>query len=67
LQIEVPIPQDRLAAPARRALKAAGFTSLEQLAKVREAELEKLHGIGPSALKTLRQALEEQGMSFQTG
>ncbi len=53
-----------LAAPARRALAAAGYTSLAQLAQVREAELRRLHGMGPKALAQLRQALAAQGRSF---
>jgi len=42
-----------LVAPARRALDAAGYVRLEQLASVSEAELAPLHGIGPNALKQL--------------
>jgi DNA-binding protein H-NS len=40
----------RIGAPARRALDAAGYTHLEQLAGITEAELAKLHGMGPKAL-----------------
>ncbi len=54
----------KLAAPAQRALAGAGFTRLEELAKVSEADLKKLHGIGPNALKKLRDALEAIGLSF---
>jgi hypothetical protein len=39
-----------LAAPARRALLGAGYTRLDQLAGVSEAELLRLHGMGPKAL-----------------
>jgi len=53
-----------LAAPARRALAGAGYVRLEQLARVREADLLKLHGIGPKALSLLRQALADRGLSF---
>lgn len=53
-----------LARPAQRALKAAGYTRLEQLASVTEADLLKLHGMGPKAIETLRQALAAQGMAF---
>ena len=53
-----------LAAPARRALAGAGYSRLEQLAKVSEAELKKLHGMGPKALGQLRQALSAKGLSF---
>ena len=36
-----------LAGPARRALAAAGYTRLEQLTQISEAELRRLHGMGP--------------------
>jgi len=53
-----------LAKPALRALANAGFTSLEQIAKVSEAELLKLHGMGPNAIGKLRLALESRGLTF---
>ena len=56
----------RLSAPARRALSGAGYTSLDQLAEVSESELRKLHGIGPTAMAALRDALHEHGLSFAT-
>ena len=56
-----------LAAPARRALSAAGYTRLDQLAQISESELAKLHGMGPRALAVLRAALHERGLSFQAG
>lgn len=56
-----------IAKPAQRALAAAGYTRLEQLANVREAELLKLHGMGPKAIDQLRQALAAQGLAFADG
>jgi DNA-directed RNA polymerase alpha subunit len=53
-----------LAKPALRALDAAGYTHLEQLTAVSEADLLKLHGMGPRAVETLRQALRARGMMF---
>lgn len=50
--------------PARRALEVAGYTTLKQLTKVSEAELGKLHGMGPKALRILRETLEAKGLSF---
>jgi len=50
--------------PARRALAAAGFAYLEQLAGVSEAELKKLHGMGPKALRALAEELQKRGLSF---
>jgi hypothetical protein len=53
-----------LSRPARRALIGAGYTRLEQLAGVREAEVLTLHGMGPKALDQLRSALAARGQSF---
>ena len=53
-----------LAQPALRALRAAGYTHLVQLTKVKEADLLKLHGMGPKAIGLLRRALEADGQSF---
>jgi len=60
-------PFPRLSAPAARALEAAGYTHLEQLTRVTEAELAQLHGMGPKALGILREALRAQGRSFKPG
>lgn len=54
----------KLAKPALRALNGAGFTQLEQLTTVSESDIAELHGIGKNALKSLRQALAEKGLSF---
>jgi uncharacterized protein YdhG (YjbR/CyaY superfamily) len=53
-----------LAQSAQRALANAGIDHLEQLAKVPEAEVQNLHGIGPNALRKLRDALTAHGLSF---
>jgi len=53
-----------IGAPATRALTAAGYTELSQLAGVPAAELAKLHGVGPKALRLLREALQDRGMSL---
>ena len=57
----------KLASPARRALAGAGYTHLEQLTRVSEVELGKLHGLGPNALAQLRRALTARGLSFANG
>ncbi|WP_340016261.1 RNA polymerase alpha subunit C-terminal domain-containing protein [Paenibacillus sp. FSL K6-1318] len=54
-----------LSAPARRALENEGIATLMQLAEYTEKEILKLHGIGPSAMPKLRNALEEEGLSFK--
>jgi hypothetical protein len=53
-----------IGAPATRALTAAGYTELGQLAGVPAAELGKLHGVGPKALRLLDEALRRHGMSL---
>jgi hypothetical protein len=53
-----------LAKPALRALHAAGYTSLDQLVTVTEADVRRLHGMGPKAIESLRAALEARGKSF---
>jgi hypothetical protein len=50
--------------PALRALTGAGYTKLEQLARAREADLRRLHGVGPKALRVLAAALSARGKSF---
>ena len=53
-----------IGAPATRALTAAGYTELSQLAGVPATELAKLHGVGPKALRLLQEALDDRGMSL---
>jgi hypothetical protein len=57
----------KLAAPARRALIGAGYTRLEHLTEVKESDVMKLHGMGPNAMRMLRNALKERGLSFRDG
>jgi len=63
---ELPLPAG-LAKPAQRALAAAGYVGLEQLTRVSEDEILKLHGMGPKALEQLRRALAAKGLSFAGG
>jgi hypothetical protein len=53
-----------LSRPARRALDRAGYARLEQLTGITEAEVLRLHGMGPKALDQLRGALAARGQSF---
>ncbi len=53
-----------IGAPATRALTAAGYTELAQLDGVPEARLRRLHGVGPRALRLLREALTARGLSL---
>jgi hypothetical protein len=57
----------KLAAPARRALAGAGYIRLEDLTKATGSEVMQLHGMGPNAMRALRTALEERGLSFREG
>ncbi len=57
----------KLAGPARRALSAAGYTRLDQLAQVSESDLAKLHGVGATAIAALREALDQRGLSLRAG
>jgi hypothetical protein len=54
-----------VAKPAQRALVAAGYARVDQLANAREADLAMLHGMGPKALDILRDALRQSGKSFR--
>jgi len=54
-----------LSAPARRALESKGIDSLKKLSSYSEADLLKLHGMGPSSLPTLKSVLKEKGLSFK--
>lgn len=54
----------KLAKPAQRALTNAGYVRLEQWTRVNEAELLKLHRMGPKALGQLREALQAKGWAF---
>ncbi|MCY9555091.1 DNA-binding protein [Paenibacillus apiarius] len=53
-----------LAKPALRTLTGAGYVRLEQFTKLSEAEVLRLHGMGPKALDQLRRALAAKGQSF---
>lgn len=53
-----------LSQPTLRAFAAAGYSSLDQFTKLTEAELLRLHGVGPKAIRILRAALAEQGKSL---
>ncbi|MET7969460.1 helix-hairpin-helix domain-containing protein [Micromonospora sp. NPDC005305] len=52
----------KIGAPATRALNAAGYTALRQLAGVPRAELARLHGMGPKALNIIEAALEQHNL-----
>lgn len=55
----------KTSAPAQRALESIGITTLRQLTDVTEAELLMLHGMGPKAVRILREELKAKGWSFR--
>ncbi|MDN7242694.1 DNA-binding protein [Planococcus sp. N028] len=61
--LETELPKG-IGKPAERALAAAGYKRLEQFTRVSEADILKLHGVGPKALELIRQALVEKGLAF---
>ena len=61
--MDIPLP--RIGQPAMRALAAISVTSIEQLTKFTEIEIAQLHGMGPKALKILRDELARNGLKFK--
>lgn len=57
-------PLPRIGAPATRALRAEGIWTLEQVRELSVAQLTGLHGVGPVAVRFLREALAERGWSL---
>lgn len=55
----------RLGGPARRTLENSGITTVQKLSTYTEKEILALHGMGPASLPKLREALQEQGLSFK--
>jgi hypothetical protein len=55
----------KLSAPALRALLNTKINKLSQLTKFTEAEILKLHGMGPATIPSLRAALKEKGLTFK--
>lgn len=58
-----PLPRS-IGAPATRALREVGVTTLEQVAGYSAAELAAMHGVGPIAIARLREAMAERGTGF---
>lgn len=55
----------KIGAPALRALTNSKIKSLKDLSQWSEAEIMDLHGIGPSALPRLKQALKKAKLTFK--
>jgi hypothetical protein len=60
-----PLPRS-IGAPATRALRAAGLTSLESLAMLTAGQLAAMHGVGPVAIARLREAMDDAGLALAT-
>ncbi len=56
----------KLAAPARRALEQNKITTLKKLSNYSELELLKIHGIGKTSLKPLKNALTASCLDFKS-
>lgn len=55
----------RIGAPAMRALASIGVTRIDQLAELSRAELLRLHGVGPRALRIIDETLAARGLSMR--
>jgi len=55
----------RIGRPASSALLAIGVRTLDEVAAMGEAALLALHGVGPKAVRILREALEAEGRSLR--
>jgi ERCC4-type nuclease len=52
--------------PATNALEAIGISCLEDLCKISEKELAELHGVGPKAIRILKDSLDTSNMCLLT-
>ncbi|WP_300345816.1 hypothetical protein [Nesterenkonia sp.] len=50
---------------APRELKNAGIDSLQKVSQHTEKQLLAIHGVGPKAIRILREALGEKGLRFR--
>ncbi|GAB2558905.1 DNA-directed RNA polymerase subunit alpha C-terminal domain-containing protein [Gracilibacillus alcaliphilus] len=57
-------PLPKIGKPATNALQHINITTLEEVAKLDEKTLLKIHGVGPKAVKILKDTLAEKGLSF---
>lgn len=60
----VPYELPAIGRPATSALVTAGLTSLDKVAELTEKQLLGMHGVGPKAVRILREALVERGSHF---
>jgi hypothetical protein len=55
----------KLPKPAQRALLNNGIHTIADFSRRRMEEVKELHGIGPSAIPVLKQALRKNGSAFK--
>lgn len=55
----------KISAPARRAFERAHINTLKKLSEFSEKEILELHGVGPSAIPKLNEALKSVGLTFR--
>jgi predicted flap endonuclease-1-like 5' DNA nuclease len=55
----------KIGRPATSALAALGITTLEEAAKLGEKQLLAQHGVGPRAVRILRETLAVQGKDLK--
>lgn len=65
LRLEQNVVVPGLSAPAKRALETAGIKSIKVLAQQRQADIMRLHGMGPASLPKLNAALKAAGLKFK--
>ncbi len=57
-------PMPKTSNPAQEAMALAGLKTLEDLTHITEKDLLELHGVGPKAVRILREAMQERGLAF---
>jgi hypothetical protein len=60
----LPLPTT-MGAVAPRELALAGYPDLRAVSKASAKELLAIHGVGPKAIRVLREALAAEGLSFR--
>ena len=54
-----------ISAPAQRALAGKGISTLKQLSKYSASQLLELHGMGPSSIPKIEEALKAEGLKLK--
>ncbi len=52
---------------ATRELQRAGIDSLQKASAYTEGELLAIHGVGPKAIRIMKETMEEKGLTFRDG